>query len=309
MLTCFMPLLLPASLTVMAVLILAPVRALAEQGPLPEHTVALRAGDLTCVLGDHYDHGAGKTGYIGIHSLTHRDQTESPFFPRYAGLIIARDTARVSKVSESEGQIQHFSQGAPACLMRFRLVPPHYADVEIESTRPAQTFSLNSASYMNGPEDPGIYFVDPSGKWQRHHDPEHGNAASVFPQGAPLPKLAPVPNALYRHGTNAFSDSVSEWRYDPQLAFYYGRFRNMVLIQMFPPDCGVVPYMSPSGGGMHPSGRKNPAWDWRGQFLNPRPEQKAVLRMRVVYKPFVSDEDVLSEYRNWCALLPRAPQG
>jgi hypothetical protein len=153
---------------------------------------------------------------------------------------------------------------------------------------------------MNGPEDPGIYFVTPSLDWQRHYDPVHGNAASIYPDGMPLPELQTVPNAIYKHGTNAFSDSVSKWRYHPDYALFYGRFGKMVLIHMFPPRCGVIPYMSPSGGGRQPDGRKNPAWDWRGRFKNlVVKDGRSQFTMRAAYKLYVSDEDVLKEYRRW----------
>jgi hypothetical protein len=153
---------------------------------------------------------------------------------------------------------------------------------------------------MNGPKDPGVYFVTPDLQWQRHYDPVHGNAASIYPDGMPLPKLQKVPNAIYKHGTNAFSDSVSKWRYHPEYALFYGRFGKMVLIHMFPPRCEVIPYMSPSGGGRQPEGRKNPAWDWRGRFKNLEIKDGwSQFTMRAVYKPFVSDDDVLEEYRRW----------
>jgi hypothetical protein len=267
-------------------------------------TVTLKAGDLTCVLGDHRDHGAGKTGYIGIHQLTHTAEPESPFFPRYAGIIISRNEAQVKQVSEREGEISHLFKGQETHHMRFALVPPNAIDVTVTVPSGAAGGFINSCSYMNGPEDPGIYFVDPKDAWQRHYDPVHGNAASVFPEGMPLPVLQKVPNATYKHGTNSFADSVSEWRYDPKLAFYYGRFKNMVFIQMFPPESRVIFYMSPTGGGTHPSGRRNPAWDWRIQIpKNQIVDNKVSLRLRLVYKPFVSQEDVLREYRNWCETL------
>jgi hypothetical protein len=273
-----------------------------KEGPV---TVPLRAGDLTCVLGDHRDHGAGKTGYIGIHRLTHTREPESPFFPRYGGLIISRNQAEVKKVAEDQGEIIHLYNGKETHRMAFKLAPPDAIDVVITvPVGPAGGF-VNSCSYMNGPEDPGIYFVDPGGKWQRHYDPVHGNAASVLPEGMPLPVLQKVPDAKYKHGTNSFADSVSEWRYAPKLALYYGLFKKMVFIQMFPPECGVILYMSPTGGGTHPSGRRNPAWDWRIRLPRDGADPtKATLRMRVVYKPFAGGEDVLQRYRTWAKSSP-----
>jgi hypothetical protein len=153
---------------------------------------------------------------------------------------------------------------------------------------------------MNGPEDPGVYFVTPSLQWQRHYDPVHGNAASIYPEGMSLPKLPKVPNAVYRHGTNAFSDSVSKWRYHPDYALFYGRFGKMVLIHMFPPRSEVIPYMSPSGGGRQPDGRQHPAWDWRGRFKDLEIKDGwSQFTMRAVYKRYLSNDDVLEEYRRW----------
>ena len=185
---------------------------------------------------------------------------------------------------------------------------PHYLDLEISAQSGGDGAYINSASYMNGPLDRHIYFLDPTGRWQKHLDTEHGNAASVYPEGVPLPVLQKVPNAIYKHGTNSFSDSVSQWRYDPKYAFYYGRFRDMVYMQMFPPRCGVVFYMSPTGGGRQPDGRPNPAWDWRGRFGGSVPNGEWVtLRMRVVYKEYGSDEDCLDEYLKWAKSLGVSP--
>lgn len=279
----------------------ATICAQEKQGPV---TVTLHGGNLTCVLGDHQDHGAGKPGYIGIHKLTHKAEPESPFFPPYAGLIIARDQATVRKISEQVGEILHLRDGKETYKMRFTLVPPNAIDVTITVQASHQGGFINSCCYMNGPDDPGIYFVDPTGKWQRHYDPVHGNAASVLPEGMPLPVLQKVPGARYKHGTNSFSDSVSEWRYDPKLALYYGRFKKMVFIQMFPPHCNVIFYMSPTGGGVHPSGRPNPAWDWRIHIPKEQTKDgKATLQLRIVYKPLVNQSDVLKDYHRWCAML------
>jgi hypothetical protein len=74
----------------------------------------------------------------------------------------------------------------------------------------------------------------------------------------------------------------------------------MVLVHMFPPRSGVIPYISPSGGGRQPDGRKNPAWDWRGYFAAEKDgEGIAHMTMRAIYKKFDSDEDIVAEYRKW----------
>ena len=283
--------------------------ALATDGPSQPQTVELRAGDLTLVLGNEADHGAGRTGYIGIWSLTSAHEPANIFFPRYAGWIQQRNRAAVTRVSDVEGSIQHLEpDGRPSVKQTFKLVPPHYFDCTFSQVASGTGVYFAGTSYMNGPEDPGIYFLDPRMRWQRHYDPQHGNAASVLPEGMPLPVLTKVPGAPYKHGTASFADSVSEWRYHPGYALFYGRFKQMVLVHMFPPRCNVIPYMSPSGGGQQPDGRKNPAWDWRVALTRDvAPNTKARFTVRAIYKKFVSDDDLLAEYRRWVATLPQTP--
>jgi hypothetical protein len=73
---------------------------------------------------------------------------------------------------------------------------------------------------------------------------------------------------------------------------------------MFPPRCEVIPYMSPSGGGSQADGRKNPAWDWRVTLRHGIvPKAETQFTVRAIYKPFVSEADVLEEYRRWAATL------
>lgn len=271
----------------------------------PAQTVELRGGELTLLLGNEADHGAQRPGYIGLWSLTSVRQPVNVFFPRYAGWIQRRHRATVTRVSGLEGMIQHLEpDGRLTIKQTFKIVPPHYFDCTFSQIAGGDSVCFAGTSYMNGPDDPGIWFPDPQLRWQRHYDPVHGNAASVWPDGAPLPVLQKVPNAPYKHGTLSFADSVSPWRYHPDCALFYGRFKQMVLVHMFPPRRGVIPYMSPSGGGSQPDGRRNPAWDWRIQLTQGvKPGAETRLTMRAIYKEFVSNDDLLAEYRRWTAGL------
>jgi hypothetical protein len=160
---------------------------------------------------------------------------------------------------------------------------------------------------MNAPEDPAIYLISPDGEWMRHYDPEHGSAASVLPEGMPPLVLTPVEGARYAHGTNSFADSTADIRFDPERALFYGNIDGgMVLIYMFERGHEVIPYMSPSGGGFDETlERRCPAWDFRYRLKGLAPGEETVLRTRVVYKSFVSREDVLAEHENWLADLGR----
>jgi hypothetical protein len=117
----------------------------------------------------------------------------------------------------------------------------------------------------------------------------------------PVPKVEKVSNSRYPSGAAHFRDSFSDLRYHPDFALFYGRYREMVLVHMFPPGCQVIPYTSPSGGGFQPDGKqRNPAWDWRVVIHEGvEPGQEVTFTMRAIYKRYISEEDVLAEYRKW----------
>jgi hypothetical protein len=273
-------------------------------------TVELRGGELTLLLGNEYDHGAGRTGYIGIWSLTSVHEPTNVFVPHYAGWIHRRNRADVRRISGTEGVIQHFeTDGTPGTRQTFKLIPPYCFDCVFTVRASGDSAWIGGTSYMNGPEDPGVYFINPERKWQRHYDPLHGSAASILPEGMPVPEVRKVPGSRYPRGTAAFSDTFAEHRYHPDYALFYGRFRDMVLVHMFPPRSDVIPYTSPSGGGLRPGGQlRNPAWDWRVTVTRGvQPNSAVDFLVRAIYKKYVDDADVLAEYRRWTSVLPKAP--
>ncbi len=262
------------------------------------HSIAVQVGDLTVTIGDSTDHGAEREGYEGIWSLTHTLRPENVFRPIYAGVIAHRQPCTVVRVSDSAVEIRREGNAA---VERFEVVAPHYIDYTVRFTAGGETGHWNTASYMNAPEDPAIYLINSAGEWLRHYDPEHGHAASVLPEGMEPPVLQTVPDAKYPHGTNSFADALSDLRFDPERALFYGNIDGgMVLIYMFERGHEIIPYMSPSGGGTDPeSGRRCPAWDFRYRLEGLTPGDEVILRTRLVYKPFVSREDVLAEYEAW----------
>lgn len=282
------------------------VSAAGSSTPEPQ-TVELRAGELTGLLGNQADHGAKRLGYIGVWSLTSVREPTNVFVPRYAGLIQGRNTARLIRVSATEGRIEHIEPpDRIGVIQDFRMVPPYYIDCVFRRNTAEPVVAFGTCSYINGPDDPGIYFLNRDMHWQRHYDPKHGSAASVLPEGMSPPVLTRIPNAPYAHGTALFRDSISDKRYHPDYALFYGRFRKMVLVHMFPPRSLVIPFMSPSGGGRQTDGRRNPAWDWRVQVpVRPGSDTNAETRflMRLVYKPYKDDAEILAEYRKWVTLL------
>jgi hypothetical protein len=188
----------------------------------------------------------------------------------------------------------------------FKVVDPYYFDCTYELQAEGQPVMFNGTSYINGALDPGVYFLNPQKEWQRHYDSVHGTAASLLAEGVPVPKVKKVKDSRYPSGAAHFRDSFSTSRYHRDYALFYGRYRNMVLVHMFPPGCEVIPYMSPSGGGFQPDGkRRNPAWDWRIWITDGVDQGRNVqFTMRAVYKRFVDNAEILKIYQQWVGSLP-----
>ena len=51
---------------------------------------------------------------------------------------------------------------------------------------------------------------------------------------------------------------------------------------------------SPTGGGS-----TNPAWDFQYLIPNPKTEKEYNFKARMVYKPYINNEDIRQEYEKW----------
>ncbi len=217
-------------------------------------------------------------------------------------MIGIRRACSIASVGDN-GAVIWIGEGDAKVSEEYIVKPPHYIDHTARFTAGAETGGWNDTSYMNGPSDPGVYLIQTDGTWVRHYSQTHGDRASVAPANMdPLPSITKVEDAQYPHGTNSFSDGFSDIRFDPDYPLFYGRFDDMVLIFMIERRWGndLIPYMSPSGGGYSQEfDRPNPAWDYRYWLRGLTPGEEVVIRSRIVFKPFVSNDDVLEEYDNW----------
>jgi hypothetical protein len=285
-----------------------------------------RAGDLTAVIGDNTAHDAGRPGYNGVWSLTHRQEPANVFVPGVAGLNLEHiidghrfDADRSSRIffeprnapmtfrriSDTEAELHQ--PPTPTFHLeswtRFRLAAPHYIDMTFRC-RPRQHvfqygwIGLFWASYINAPEDRSMYFRS-SGQWQQLCTQQHNDESTVrhrddrlelrFSEG--------YPPALYRN--------LSPLRWDEP--FWYGLFRNQIYIMMFEPTPQVRFTHSPSGGGVNRQEQTaNPAWDF--QYLVPRYEvnREYGFRARLAYRPRCSRREVVREVQTWLASLTPA---
>lgn len=159
---------------------------------------------------------------------------------------------------------------------------------------------------MNCPDDPRISFRS-NNNWFRYMSPAHGIGSNIAPAYV-------LDEDLERWPARRKSASGNFWepfhwdriptRFDEP--FYYGRLGNMVICFVFDTPDWLRFYCSPNGGGESLiSGKACPAWDFEWVIPDAAYEvgRTYTFRMRVIYKPFVSDSDIMEECRRCRAKL------
>ncbi len=278
---------------------------------------------ITCTIGDNSALGEHHNRYNGIYSLTTPTLKDSPFVPDYAGLNLEHyfdlrpDINKVSHTFfEPRNEPMIFRQidahttelyqpvtpyWAVESTTRFTVTPEGYVDMDFTCT-PHKDHWVGGfmgvfwASYINAPIDKSIYFLEAGSsldapKWLQYCTQRHGLNSTVFGVGDDLGLSGPEST------TNLFI-SASPLQY--AIPFYYGRFRDHVLIYCYEAGEGgrIRISHSPSGAGDTPKGDDtNPAWD--AQLIVPNPEVgKAYgMKARLIVKPWEGREDVLKHVR------------
>jgi|WetSurMetagenome_2_1015567.scaffolds.fasta_scaffold00464_2 hypothetical protein len=272
-------------------------------------------GDLKALFIDNTDLPPDhKAGYNGIAELYHTDQDSTLFVPAYAGFnlehIFCGDSLvqffepRVNPMylyKKSETEVLIYQKATPVSgaesLTEFKLVAPCYIDITFNCIFHNKEYFRHGyagffwASYINNPVDRNMYFRGVT-EGQSSDD-----WISAFSEGHGLKSthrnfndkhdfyFAPEFKAV-------LVNSYSDFRYT--YPFYFGRFHNMVMAYLFDSEEVIRFSQSPNGGG-----NTNPAWDFQYIIADPDTAKKYTFKARMIYKPFVSYEDIREEYEKW----------
>lgn len=277
------------------------------------------------VIGDNSALGEHRARYNGIYSLTTTKLKKSPFVPDYAGLNlehyfdmrpdINKDNniffepriAPMTFKQIDEHTTELFQPETPywgvESTTRFTVSPEGYIDMDFTCTPRRDHFvggfmGVFWASYMNAPEDKSIYFLEAGStpdapKWVQYCTQRHGLHSTVRGVGDDLIMEGPEST------TNLFV-STSPLRY--ALPFYYGRFRDQVVIFLYQAGEGGVVRLShsPSGGGDTPDKTDtNPAWDVQLIVPNPVVDRAYGMKARLIVKPWQDRADVLEIVKDY----------
>jgi len=277
--------------------------------------ITIQAGDLTATFADNEAYGpVHSQKYNGISELRHVSATDNLFVPDYAGfnlehffggdlleelfeprlcpMVLTQLDARSVRLHQAPTPISKVESETV-----FTVVPPHFIDVEVKVVfHDLAEFSHGYAgvfwaSYINLPEDRHIYFFgtspdNPEPHWISAFSEKHGvKSTHLHVDDTFQPYFAPDFNAV-------LASHFSDYRYvEP---FYYGRRGDMVYAIFFDRTEGIRFSQSPTGGG-----HTNPAWDHQLVVPDPKIGTPYSYRARLMYKPWVSNEDVRETFQAW----------
>ena len=278
---------------------------------------------ISCIIGDNAALGEHRNRYNGIYQLTTPTLKESPFVPFYAGLNLEHYFDLRPGINEDghtffeprnepmtfrqlDAQTTELYQPvtpywAVESTTRFTVAPEGHIDMTFTCTPHKDHWvggfmGIFWASYINAPLNKSIYFLQADSsleepKWYQYCTQRHGLHSTAFGADDDLALEGPEST------TNLF---ISPSPVKFAVPFYYGRFRDHVLIYLYEAGEGarIRFSQSPSGGGTTAAGDDtNPAWDV--QLIVPDPEVgKAYgMKARLIVKPWEGREDVLEHAR------------
>ena len=291
------------------------VASLKPTGLQQVQTISIESGDNKLVFVDNTAfEPVHRAGYNGIAAWQHTQEDSTLFVPLFAGFnlehIFGGDSLAqlfeprqhpMSLFRKNDSAVMLYQSPTPLSgvesVTEFTVVPPHYIDVTFRCRLQNDTFfkhgyaGLFWASYIWQPEDRKIYFKgtvenEHSPSWIAAYSDEHGVSSTHRSINDTL-------DLFFAQDFNAkLANHYSGYRYAEP--FYYGRSGDMCFAYLFDPTSLIRFSQSPTGGG-----EKNPAWDFQWIIPDSKPGKIYSFRARLIYKPFVSADDIMEEYVKW----------
>ncbi|MHA1368741.1 MAG: hypothetical protein ACTSWN_04145 [Promethearchaeota archaeon] len=265
-----------------------------------------------------------KAGYNGIASLKYvgknwKNKSFNFFVPEYAGINLEHYFDQRShkrrdffhprrypmKLCTSVKENAVFLEQEPhppwsiQYKAKFSLEDPYYIDLHLSVTprhyaiEKSEFLGVFWASYINYPEKLGYYiygyeneeFKSPS--WIYYETPAHGVNSTVCCD--PSQKRLNFNNEIQERWlfivyANCF--------YERDFPLFFGCNRGLMMLLLFQEHDLLRFVHSPCGAGI-----KRPAWDFFIVIPKPKVDKDYTIHGRIVFKPFISKNDVLNEYK------------
>lgn len=310
-----------AGLTLAILLAAAGLRA--QDSDSYKSHVAINHGDLEVVIADNAEYEGHRAWYNGVAFLSHRAHPGNHFWRRVAGMNFEHiwdgekwwePAENLFEPRSSEMVLHQLSDTSVQLHMppsrlhwleswtTYTVVAPHYIDMDFFCIPRKETFDrgyigLFWASYISttDEDEKPIYYIGShkdsrKRQWINWKTSAHSTNGTVrYQEDEHDISFHPDHRRMLY---NTFCDSAYAY------PFYYGRRGEMVHIVMFD-QAGPIRFShSPTSGAPVRPGT-NPAWDWQYIIHDYEVGRSYGYRARLVYKPWVSREDVIAEYEKW----------
>ncbi len=278
---------------------------------------ALQAGDFKVVVD-----ADGKFGWCGLSQIEHEKYPKkwllSPAFTleHYIGIPLDSEEYVEYEPCYSDKQLEDVTSNR--CRLRYepsscsqieftvdyQVIAPHYIDVTMTMKTSRQEWPLNHvalffATIVNAPIYTGITLLGDDelvetahqNRWIHFNGIAAKQGKTAHPVDVKQPELPRTPNA-----PDAYFYSDSSIRFEQP--FFYASVDEMVFAVMFRPEDRerirfTVNPLAPAFGG--------PAWDFIWNIPEPAPDREYAISFRGMFKPFLGQDDVLSEYDTFIA--------
>ncbi len=282
----------------------------------------LTTEELTLVVGDNSSHEHSEAGYNGIWRMTSVHDDRPLFVPRYCGMnfeFIAPKSAEDSAeprahptqlmVDEVERQVTLHQPPTPThhveSWMTYRTAGPAHLDWSFRyrlhepAAFPTGVAGFFFASYIDEPENKAIYVLSrdvyDTLMWVQFCTTYQGRDCAVTWEEDPY-------DLEFGQNDHGLYTSRAPIRYT--VPMFLGRRGDMAFAIMFERPQGVVICHGMGGGGfVENCSDRNPAWDFFLYTDDPAANSEGSWNGRLLYKQFVSRDDILSEYRNFQSSL------
>lgn len=279
----------------------------------------IKAGDLEAAIIDNSPYKEHRFGYNGIASLKHTACPDSPFVPAYSGVNLeflfdgtrhnmdprwtedenqnrtpTPSEVKYSGVNRATVHIPATADWKAEAWVAYQVVEPHYIDVTVRLQAKETNFSHGYlgaflASYIPSPEKREIQF------WGRASGRgEVGWIESALPgdQNRTSYRFSNESRDLLKD--EFFFGGTSDAVFEKPVMF--GLYKNMALAWFFDAGHGLRMAYCRDGGG-----ETNPAWDFAFLIPDYKPRRIYTRYARLLYKPFVSPEEIMAEYEQWAS--------
>jgi hypothetical protein len=275
------------------------------------HCALLQSGEIQVIVGDGARDGVGGQQYCGLWSLTSTRRQFNAFGNSYAGLLPGEIRGRAPELqalTDASAVLTGVVDSSYPVDVRaeYAVKGPYYVDHALSLTDREDVRAdgcdfreVSWCCYMNCPEDVRLHFLS-DGEWRAYISPRHGVDSNIAPGYVRDIELERRPSEMYSEAPDErpFHWDRADLRFDEP--FYYGRLGKMALILVFDTPQWLRFYCSPTGGGESLLPHKAcPAWDFEWVIPEAAYEvgKEYSFRSRLIYKEFISEDDVLEEFR------------